>query len=124
MGLSKFLKRKTDIPSASAFDGVPDDVRQLIANDIVAMIECIKGWKGAINSPEHATAMWEEAKASFRAIGGKLITAGLTGNLDVDKMDAAFIESLAIPPAVIDIIKRVKAGVTNEIPGVPNGSQT
>lgn len=112
MGLSRFLRRADSEPRASAFDAVSDDARQLIANDICAMIECIKAWKAAVNSPEHAKAMWDEAKAVLRGIGGKLVTSAMTGNLDADNIDLAFIESLNIPPAILDIIKRVKAGVT------------
>lgn len=111
MGLSDFLRRNVDTPQASAFDAIPDDVRQLIANDICAMIECIKCWKGAVQSPEHAVALWNEAKLMFRSIGGKLVTSTLTGGLDVDKIDAAFLQSLNIPATVMDIINRVKEGM-------------
>lgn len=127
MGLSSFLRGANAEPKKSAFDDIPDEVRQAIANDLCAIIECVKCWRPAIQSPEHAKAMIDEVMTMARKLGTKLIGAAMTGNLD--SMEELFgtpeaIERLGIPEAIKDIIARVKNQMDDKPPTgeVPNGS--
>lgn len=118
MGLSSFLKRGNEQPPESAFDAIPDEVRQAIANDMLAIIECIKAWRAAVASPEHGKAMIDEAKVIGRKLGGKLVAMAMTGSSDVfDSPD--WYEKLGLPAAIIDIIARVKSGM-DEKPSIDN----
>lgn len=111
MGLSSFLKGDT-VPETSAFDAVPDDVREAIANDMVAIIECIKVWRAAAQSPEHAKAMMDEAKNVGRKLGGKFISMAVMGNDMMDKPD--WYKNIGLPMAVVDVIDRVIAKLTEQ----------
>lgn len=112
MGLSSFLRQSSE-PKASAFDAIPDEVRQAIANDLCAMIECVKAWRAAVQSPEHATAMVDEAKKLARSLGGKAITMAMTGNSDfLDDPD--WWKALNLPAAITDIIEKVKTQMQPE----------
>lgn len=120
MGLSSFLKRGNEPPEASAFDSIPPEVRQLIANDMLAIIECIKAWRAAVQSPEHAKAMLEESKAIGRKLGSKLVTMAMTGKADglFDRPD--WHKELGLPVAVIEIIEAVKSAMEPTVtPGEP-----
>ena len=124
MGISSFFKRKDDVPESSAFDAINDDVRQLIANDVVAIVECVKAWRVAIISPEHGKAMLDETKGILRSLGTKMVTTALMSGGDLDgigDMDwkAVFV---TFPQAIQDIIVRVKTQLVPEAKDTPNGS--
>lgn len=117
MGISSFFKRKDDVPEVSAFDAIPEDVRQLIANDVVAIVECVKAWKVAIVSPEHGRAMLDETKGILRSLGTKMVTTALMSGGDIDSvgdMDwkAVFV---TFPATIQDIIVRVKSQLIPEV---------
>ena len=124
MGISSFFKRKDDTPEVSAFDSINDDARQMIANDVVAIVECVKAWKAAIINPEHGKAMLDETKDILRSLGTKMVTTALMSGGDLDgigDMDwkAVFV---TFPQAIQDIIVRVKTQLVPEAKDTPNGS--
>jgi hypothetical protein len=106
MGLSSFLKGSAPTEVISAFDQIPEDARQHIANDLVAIIECVKCWKAAVQSPEHGRAMVEEAKAVGRKLMTKGVSMAMTGKDDF-LSSPDWYKNLGLPQAIVNIIDLV-----------------
>jgi len=120
MGLSRFFKPESTEPKVSAFDLIPDDTRQMIANDICAIIECIKTWKVAVKDDYHASTMANECKEIGKTVMAKFISGAMTGNTDLlDKLTSGDLSEDWIPEALRDVVQRVKASLNGASNGPP-----